>query len=151
MFCVSGILFNHESPLRGETFVTRKITRAIGRIFHGIQSKLTLGNLDASRDWGFAGDFVEGMYMMMQHDKSENWVLATGESHTVKEFVQKAFKIVDLDWEQYVETSERYFRPNEVDYLLGDYSKANKKLGWKPTVNIEEGLKQTYDWYLRSQ
>jgi len=141
LFCVSGILFNHESPLRGETFVTRKITRAIGRIFHGIQSKLTLGNLDASRDWGFAGDFVEGMYMMMQHDKSENWVLATGESHTVKEFVQKAFKIVDLDWEQYVETSERYFRPNEVDYLLGDYSKANKKLGWKPSTSFDDLVK----------
>ena len=141
LFCVSGILFNHESPLRGETFVTRKITRAIGRIFHGIQSKLTLGNLDASRDWGFAGDFVEGMYMMMQHDKSENWVLATGESHTVKEFVQKAFKIVDLDWEQYVETSERYFRPNEVDYLLGDYSKAKKKLGWKPSTSFEDLVK----------
>ena len=141
LFCVSGILFNHESPLRGETFVTRKITRAIGRIFHGIQSKLTLGNLDASRDWGFAGDFVEGMYMMMQHDKSENWVLATGESHTVKEFVQKAFKIVDLDWEQYVETSERYFRPNEVDYLLGDYSKAKKKLGWKPSTSFDDLVK----------
>ena len=138
LFCVSGILFNHESPLRGETFVTRKITRAIGRIFHGIQSKLTLGNLDASRDWGYAGDFVEGMYMMMQHDKSENWVLATGESHTVKEFVQKAFKILDLDWEQYVETSERYFRPNEVDFLLGDYSKAQKMLGWNPSTSFDD-------------
>ena len=141
LFCVNGILFNHESPYRGETFVTRKITRAVGRIFHGIQKKVTLGNLDASRDWGFAGDFVEGMYMMMQHDKSENWVLATGESHTVKEFVQKAFKIVDLDWEQYVETSERYFRPNEVDYLLGDYSKAKKKLGWKPSTSFDDLVK----------
>ena len=138
IFACNGILFNHESPIRGETFVTRKITRAIGRIFHGIQSKLTLGNLDASRDWGFAGDFVEGMYMMMQHDKSENWVLATGESHTVKEFVQKAFKIVDLDWEQYVETSERYFRPNEVDFLLGDYSKAQKMLGWNPSTSFDD-------------
>ena len=141
LFCSNGILFNHESPYRGETFVTRKITRAVGRISVGIQKKISLGNIEASRDWGFAGDFVEGMYMMMQHDKSENWVLATGESHTVKEFVQKAFKIVDLDWEQYVETSERYFRPNEVDYLLGDYSKAKKKLAWKPSTSFDDLVK----------
>ena len=104
--------------------MTRKITRAVGRIFHGIQNKVTLGNLEASRDWGFAGDFVKGMYMMMQHELPDNWVLATGETHTVKEFAQKAFKAVDLDWEKYVKTSEKYMRPNEVNFLLGDYSKA---------------------------
>ena len=129
IFGVNGILFNHESPYRGETFVTRKVTRAIGRIYHGIQSKLTLGNLDASRDWGFAGDYAEGMYLMMQYSAPEDWVLATGESHKVREFVEKAFLVVDLNWEKYVEISEKYFRPNEVDHLLGDASKAEKYLG----------------------
>ena len=145
LFCVNGILFNHESPYRGETFVTRKITRAVGRIFHGIQKKVTLGNLDASRDWGFAGDFVKGMYLMMQYELPENWVLATGETHTVKEFAQKAFKVVDLDWEKYVTTSEKYLRPNEVNHLLGDYSKAKSKLDWAPETSFDELVKLMVD------
>ena len=138
LFCVNGILFNHESPMRGQTFVTRKITRAVGRIHLGIQEKLTLGNLDASRDWGFAGDYVEGMWKMLQHESADDWVLATGESHSVKEFLQTAFDLVDLDWEEYVLTSERYLRPNEVDYLLGDYSKAKEALDWEPKTSFKE-------------
>jgi len=138
LFCVNGILFNHESPMRGETFVTRKITRAVGRIKMGIQEKVTLGNLDASRDWGFAGDYVEGMWMMLQNNLPSDWVLATGKSITVREFAEKAFKKVDMDFEEYVESSEKYFRPNEVDYLLGDYSKAEKELGWTPKTSIDD-------------
>ncbi len=138
LFCVNGILFNHESPKRGETFVTRKITKALGRIHLGIQEKLTLGNLDASRDWGYAGDYVEGMWKMMQHETPDDWVLATGTTHTVKEFLEIAFGILDLNWEKYVQTSERYFRPNEVEYLLGDASKAEKKLNWKPKTSFKE-------------
>ena len=138
MFSVNGILFNHESPHRGETFVTRKITRAATRISLGIQSKLILGNLDASRDWGFAGDFIEGMWMMMQYETPEDWVLATGKTYTVRDFLDLTFKKLELNWEDYVETSERYIRPNEVDYLLGDPSKANEKLGWEPKTNFEE-------------
>jgi len=145
LFFVNGILFNHESPHRGETFVTRKITKAVGRISQGIQSKLTLGNLDASRDWGFAGDYVKGMYLMMQYDTPEDWVLATGETHTVKEFLEIAFKSVDLDWENYVETSEKYYRPNEVDYLLGDPTKAKTKLNWEPEVSFENLVKLMVD------
>jgi GDPmannose 4,6-dehydratase len=141
LFCVNGILFNHESPHRGETFVTRKISKAVGRIYHKIQKKVTLGNLDASRDWGFAGDFVEGMYSMMHHDNPENWVLATGSTHTVKEFAQLAFGSVGLDWEDCIITSEKYFRPNEVDHLLGDYSKAKNKLGWEPKTNFNDLVK----------
>ena len=118
MFCVNGILFNHESPLRGETFVTRKITRAVGRIQQGIQNKLTLGNLDASRDWGFAGDYVNAMYLMMQYEIADDWVIATGETHTVEEFCKIAFELVGLDFNDYVQTSEKYYRPNEVNYLL---------------------------------
>ncbi len=138
LFCVNGILFNHESPYRGETFVTRKITKAVGRIHMGIQSKLTLGNLDASRDWGFAGDYVEGMWLMMQHKKPDDWVLATGESHKVSEFAKLAFNAVGLDWSEYVETSEKYLRPNEVDFLLGDSSKAKKELGWESKTSFNE-------------
>tara|TARA_B100001287_G_scaffold116690_1_gene98229 strand:+ start:2377 stop:3414 length:1038 start_codon:yes stop_codon:yes gene_type:complete len=138
LFCVNGILFNHESPKRGETFVTRKITKALGRIYLGIQEKLTLGNLDASRDWGYAGDYVEGMWKMMQHETPDDWVLATGTTHTVKEFLEIAFGILDLNWEKYVQTSERYFRPNEVEYLLGDASKAEKELNWKPKTSFKE-------------
>ena len=145
LFFVNGILFNHESPHRGETFVTRKITKAVGRISQGIQSKLTLGNLDASRDWGFAGDYVKGMYLMMQYDTPEDWVLATGETHTVKEFLDIAFKSVDLDWENYVETSEKYYRPNEVDYLLGDPTKAKTKLNWEPEVSFDSLVKLMVD------
>ena len=145
LFCVNGILFNHESPMRGETFVTRKITRAVGRIKMGIQKKVTLGNLNASRDWGFAGDYVEGMWQMMQHGNPSDWVLATGESITVKAFAQKAFEYVDLNYEEYVESSKKYFRPNEVDFLLGDSSKAEKELGWKPKTSIDELIKIMVD------
>ena len=141
IFAVNGILFNHESPHRGETFVTRKITRAVARISLGIQDKLTLGNLEASRDWGFAGDYVLGMWMMLQHDSPDDWVLATGETHTVKDFLEKAFAYVNLNWEDYVTTSEKYYRPNEVNYLLGDPSKAKKELNWNPEVSFEELVK----------
>ena len=141
IFAVNGILFNHESPHRGETFVTRKITRAVARISLGIQDKLTLGNLEASRDWGFAGDYVLGMWMMLQHDSPDDWVLATGETHTVKDFLEKAFAYVNLNWEDYVTTSEEYYRPNEVNYLLGDPSKAKKELNWNPEVSFEELVK----------
>ena len=137
LFCVNGILFNHESPLRGETFVTRKITRAATRIALGIQSKLTLGNLDASRDWGFAGDYVEGMWKMLQHETPDDWVLATGETYTVREFAEIAFRKLDLDWNKYVESSEKYFRPNEVDHLLGDPTKAKTILNWEPKTSFE--------------
>ena len=138
IFAVNGILFNHESPFRGETFVTRKITRAVGRIYHGLQDKLTLGNLNASRDWGFAGDYVRGMFLMLQHDVASDWVLATGETHTVSEFAQKAFSSLDLDWEKFITTSDKYFRPNEVNYLLGDSSKAKKELGWSNELSFDE-------------
>lgn len=141
LFCVNGILFNHESPYRGETFVTRKITRAVGRIAEGIQTKLSLGNIDAVRDWGFAGDYVEGMWLMMQHDTSEDWVLATGEAYSVKEFLNIAFGHVGLNWNDYVEISERHFRPNEVNYLLGDPSKAINELGWKPKTSFQDLVK----------
>ena len=142
LFCVNGILFNHESPHRGETFVTRKITRAVGRIHLGIQSKLTLGNLDASRDWGFAGDYVEGMYKMLQHDTPDDWVLATGETYTVRQFAEAAFKMIDLNWEEYIETSSKYYRPNEVEHLLGDSSKARKFLDWKPKHSFDDLVKK---------
>ena len=141
LFGVNGILFNHESPLRGETFVTRKISKAVGRISIGIQERLTLGNLDASRDWGYAKDYVEGMWKMMQHDTAEDWILATGVTKTVKEFAEAAFNVVGLSWENYVDISEKYFRPNEVDYLVGDASKAKNKLGWEPTVDFNELVK----------
>ena len=138
VFGVNGILFNHESPHRGETFVTRKITRAIRRIKLGLQSKLTLGNLDAFRDWGFAGDYVKGMWMMMNHDTPSDWVLATGESHSVREFLDIGFKEVGLNYEDYVVTSEKYLRPNEVNHLLGDPSKAKQYLGWEPETSFQE-------------
>lgn len=141
LFCVNGILFNHESPHRGETFVTRKISRAVGRISVGIQKRLTLGNLDASRDWGFAGDYVRGMWMMLQHEKPDDWVLATGETYTVKQYLEKAFEVVGLTWEDYVESSTKYFRPNEVNYLLGDSSKAQKELGWRPETSFNDLVK----------
>jgi len=137
LFCVNGILFNHESPARGETFVTRKITRAVGRIFHGIQKNLTLGNLEAKRDWGFAGDYVKGMKLMLEHDHPDDWVLATGETHTVQEFVEAAFGEVGLNWKDHVLTSDKYHRPNEVEHLLGDPSKAKKLLNWKPELDFK--------------
>lgn len=141
IFAVNGILFNHESPHRGETFVTRKITRAVGRIYHKLQSKLTLGNLDASRDWGFAGDYTKGMHLMMQAQNPDDWVLATGETHTVKEFAKEAFNQVGLNWEDFVTTSEKYSRPNEVHHLLGSAEKAEKELNWKPETSFDELVK----------
>ena len=141
IFAVNGILFNHESPHRGETFVTRKITRAVGRIYNNLQKKLTLGNLDAYRDWGFAGDYTKGMYLMMQHSQPEDWVLATGETHTVKEFAELAFSELGLNWEEYVITSEKYSRPNEVHHLLGDASKAKKELNWKLETSFKDLVK----------
>jgi len=145
IFAVNGILFNHESPHRGETFVTRKITRAVGRISNNLQTNLTLGNLDASRDWGFAGDYTEGMFAMMQNETPDDWVLATGETHSVKEFAQKAFSHVGLNWEDYVLTSEKYSRPNEVHHLLGDASKAKNLLGWEPKTSFNDLVKKMVD------
>lgn len=136
LFAVNGILFNHESPKRGETFVTRKISRAAARIYLNLQEKLTLGNLEAARDWGFAGDYVEGMWKMLQHSEPDDWVLATGEAHTVEEFAKEAFNFLDLDWKSFVVTSEKYERPNEVKYLLGDSNKAREKLGWVPKTTF---------------
>lgn len=150
IFAVNGILFNHESPLRGETFVTRKITKAIGRIFYKTQTKLTLGNLEAFRDWGFAGDYTRGMYMMMQHDTPDDWVLATGETHNVKEFAEVAFSHVGLNWEDYVVTSKKYERPNEVKHLLGSPKKANEKLNWKPEVSFDSLVKMMVESDLES-
>jgi len=138
MFVANGILFNHESPRRGETFVTRKITRAIGRIKLGLQDKLFLGNLDAKRDWGFAGDYIEAMWLMLQHDKPDDFVVATGEAFSVREFLEEAFGLVDLIWSDYVEFDPRYLRPTEVDYLLGDPGKATTALGWKPRTGFKE-------------
>jgi GDPmannose 4,6-dehydratase len=134
----SGILFNHESPRRGETFVTRKITRAVARIKHGVQKKLFLGNMDARRDWGYAPDFVRAMWLMLQQDVPDDYVIGTGEAHTVREFVELAFACANLDWHDYVEVDPRYFRPAEVDYLLADPSKAQKALGWEPNVTFRE-------------
>lgn len=145
LFCTNGILFNHESPLRGETFVTRKITRAIGRIVVGIQEKLTLGNLDASRDWGFAGDYVIAMHKMLHHSKPDDFVIATGETHTIKEFLKTAFDYVNLNFEDYVLQSEKYFRPNEVEHLLGDPSKAKKELNWESQTSFEDLIKMMID------
>jgi GDPmannose 4,6-dehydratase len=141
MFAVNGILFNHESPRRGETFVTRKITRAATRIKLGIQDKLYLGNLEAKRDWGFAGDYVEAMYLMMQADRADDYVIATGETHSVREFLEKTFGLLDLDYRKYVAHDTRYDRPAEVDLLLGDGSKARRTLGWEPKVTFD-GLVQ---------
>ncbi|HOQ05523.1 MAG TPA: GDP-mannose 4,6-dehydratase [Anaerohalosphaeraceae bacterium] len=138
LFTCNGILFNHESPRRGETFVTRKITRAAGRIKMGLQDKLYLGNLDARRDWGFAGDYVEAMWRMLQQDQPDDYVVATGESHSVREFLDEVFGYLDLDWHQYVEIDPRYFRPTEVDVLQGDASKARAQLGWKPKVTFKQ-------------
>jgi len=138
MYACNGILFNHESPRRGETFVTRKITKAVARIHLGRQQKLFLGNLDAQRDWGFAGDYVEAMWLMMQQEKPDDYVIATGETHSVREFLDEAFGRMDMDWKKYVEIDPRYYRPAEVDLLLGDASKAEKNLKWKPKVQFKE-------------
>jgi len=138
IFTGNGILFNHESPRRGETFVTRKITHAATRIKLGLQDKLYLGNLEAKRDWGFAGDYVEAMWLMLQQDEPDDYVIATGETHSVREFAEKVFQKLELDYEEYVEIDQRYFRPTEVDVLLGDSTKARKKLGWAPKVTFEQ-------------
>mgnify|MGYP000892628652 CR=1 FL=1 len=138
MFATNGILFNHESPRRGETFVTRKITRALASIRAGKQDKLYLGNLDSKRDWGYAPEYVEAMHLLMQQDKPDDYVLGTGESHSIREFLDEAFGYVDLDWHKYVEIDPRYFRPTEVNYLLADPAKANKQLGWEPKVKFHE-------------
>jgi GDPmannose 4,6-dehydratase len=133
-----GILFNHESPRRGETFVTRKITRAVARIKYGLQKTLYLGNLDARRDWGYAPDYVRAMWLMLQQDTPDDFVIGTGESHTVREFVQRAFETADLDWQEYVVVDPRYFRPAEVDHLRADPSKAQNILHWEPMVGFDE-------------
>ena len=146
----SGILFNHESPRRGETFVTRKITQAAASIKMGIQDDLLLGNLDAKRDWGFAGDYVEAMWLMTQQEKPDDFVVATGETHTVREFLQVVFDYAGLDIDKYVKIDERLFRPHEVPLLLGDATKAKEKLGWEPKVNFEGLAKMMYDADLRA-
>ena len=145
MFICNGILFNHESPRRGETFVTRKITRAVGRIKMGLQDKLYLGNLDAKRDWGFAGDYVEAMWLMLQQPEPDDYVVATGEAHTVREFLEAAFDHAGLDWRKHVEIDPRYFRPTEVDFLQGDATKARERLGWRPRVSFEELVRMMVD------
>ncbi len=138
LFACNGILFNHESPRRGETFVTRKITRAATRIKLGLQDKLYLGNLDAKRDWGFAGDYVEAMWLILQQDRPDDFVIATGETHSVREFAERVFQKLDLDYQKYVVIDPKYFRPTEVDVLLGDSSKAKTVLGWKPRVGFDQ-------------
>jgi GDPmannose 4,6-dehydratase len=138
LFACNGILFNHESPRRGETFVTRKITRAIARIVAGRQKKLYLGNLDAKRDWGYAKDYVEAMWLMLQQEKPDDYVVATGETHSVREFLEVGFEYVGLNWQDYVEIDPRYFRPTEVELLLGDPTKAKEKLGWQPKVTFHD-------------
>ena len=145
LFACNGILFNHESPRRGETFVTRKITRAAARIKLGLQDKLYLGNLDAKRDWGYAGDYVEAMWLMLQQDKPDDYVIATGESRSVREFVEEVFGYLELDWKEYVEIDQRYFRPSEVDILVGDAGKAKKFLKWKPKVTFKALAKMMTD------
>jgi GDPmannose 4,6-dehydratase len=141
MHVTNGILFNHESPRRGLEFVTRKITDGVARIYHGLSKELHLGNLDAKRDWGFAGDYVEAMWLMLQQESPDDYVIATGKAHSVKEFVEFAFDEVGLDWEKHVVVDPKFFRPAEVDYLIGDYSKAKKVLGWKPKVTFKELVK----------
>ena len=138
LFACNGILFNHESPRRGETFVSRKITRAAARIKLGLDQELYLGNLDAKRDWGYAGDYVEAMWLMLQQQEPDDYVIATGETHTVRELLELAFGHVNLDWKKYVKIDPRYYRPTEVDLLIGDASKAKRKLGWEPQVSFQE-------------
>lgn len=145
LFACNGILFNHESPRRGETFVTRKITKALANIKFGLQKKLYLGNLDAKRDWGFAGDYVEAMWLMLQQDKPDDFVIATGETYSVRDFLVEAFGHAGLDWKQYVEIDSKYFRPTEVELLIGDASKAKKILNWEPKVKFKELVKMMVD------
>ncbi len=145
LFACNGILFNHESPRRGETFVTRKITRGLARILAGKDKKLYLGNLEARRDWGYAPDYVEAMWMMLQQDKPDDYVIGTGETHSVKDFLEEVFKYVGLDWKEYVEIDPRYFRPTEVELLLADASKARRVLGWEPRISFKELVKIMVD------
>jgi GDPmannose 4,6-dehydratase len=145
LFACNGILFNHESPRRGETFVTRKITRAVARIKAGLQDKLYLGNLEAKRDWGYAREYVEAMWLMLQQEQSDDFVIATGETHSVREFLSEAFFCVDLDWRDYVKLDEKYLRPAEVDLLIGDASKARQAFGWKPKVTFKELVRLMVD------
>ena len=145
MYAVNGILFNHESPRRGPTFVTRKITRAVGAILRGEQDELRLGNLDARRDWGYARDYMEGAWQMLQAEEPDDYVLATGETHSVQEFLDEAFDYAGLDWREYVRIDSRYFRPAEVDVLMGDYTKAREKLGWEPTVRFHDLVRMMVD------
>ncbi|MGA2265627.1 MAG: GDP-mannose 4,6-dehydratase [Phycisphaerae bacterium] len=153
MFACNGILFNHESPRRGETFVTRKITRAATRIKEGLQDKLFLGNLEAKRDWGFAGDYVEAMWLMLQQNAPDDFVIATGQTHSVREFLDEVFGLLDLDWHTHVQTDPRYFRPTEVDLLLGDAAKARAALGWRPKVTFKELAKMMtdHDWAIAKE
>ena len=150
MYACNGILFNHESPRRGETFVTKKITHAIARILKKEQDKLYLGNLYAKRDWGYAKDYVEAMWLMLQQDKAEDYVIATGETHSVREFLDEAFGLVGLDWKKYVEIDPRYYRPAEVDLLLGNPAKAKEKLGWKPKTTFKELVKIMLEYDLNN-
>jgi GDPmannose 4,6-dehydratase len=148
LYITNGILFNHESPRRGETFVTKKITRALGRIKLGLQDRLFLGNLDSKRDWGHAADYVGAMWLMLQQDAPGDYVIATGESHSVREFLDTAAQYCGVDWKGHVEIDPRYFRPTEVDYLLGDASKARAALGWKPTVSFQQLVHEMVDYDL---
>ncbi len=148
LFACTGILFNHESPRRGREFVTRKITHGVARIKHGLDQELRLGNLDSRRDWGYAGDFVRAMWMMLQQDEPDDYVVATGTSRTIGEFCEVAFAHVGMDWRQYVVVDERFLRPAEVYTLLGDATKAREKLGWEPEVGFEEMVRQMVDWDL---
>jgi GDPmannose 4,6-dehydratase len=148
LYAANGILFNHESERRGETFVTRKITRAATRISLGLQEKLYLGNLEAKRDWGHAEDYVEAMWLMLQQERPEDFVIATGETYSVREFVERVFGYLGLDWERYVERDPRYFRPTEVDILQGDVTKARNKLGWKPRIKIDELVRRMVEFDL---
>jgi len=150
LFACNGILFNHESPRRGETFVTRKITRAVARIVAGKQKKLFLGNLDAKRDWGYAKDYVRAMWMMLQQDQPDDYVIATNETHSIREFLDLAFNYVNLNWHDYVEFDERYLRPAEVDLLIGDSTKARQKLGWQPSVTFKELVELMVDADIKS-
>ena len=145
LFACNGILFNHESPRRGETFVTRKITRAVAHIMAGLQDKLYLGNLDAKRDWGYAREYVEAMWLMLQQDQPDDFVIATGETHSVREFLEVAFAYVNLDWQKHVEIDPEYYRPAEVDLLIGDSSKARKQLGWEPKTKFHDLVKLMVD------
>ena len=151
LFACNGILFNHESPRRGETFVTRKITRALARIVAGQQKKLYLGNLDAKRDWGYAKDYVQAMWLMLQQEQPDDYVIATGETHSIREFLDVAFRYVNLDWQDYVEFDERYLRPTEVELLIGDPAKAKQALGWEPSVTFEQLVNLMVEADLKAQ